>query len=476
MTLRRILGNLAKSLDSSAIGSYLSKGASETDFRAILYSEISGTPSVVADSAVATAIVDSAYVQARQGSTTGLTNIDSAASLAILDSDYMQSRITAGGVGFKVYHFETTNGQTTFQDSDADGDVLGYTENGILVFKNGVLLLDSSDYTASDGTSVVLTSGTDSGELVSIAKWSLGGGGAGVTWYGDRAVVMGGYDNSTPQNVIDYFDMTTPGNASDFGDLVAASNMPHGAEGDGTTVVKMGGSNSDWSGYINSIDYITVASPGNATDFGDLNNAGGRGVSTGDGIYALCTSAIDVSGSNSINLDYVTIATPSNASDFGDLTEIAWRSPAGFNDATYGCIAGGNRTSTKSSTIDYVTVQSPGNATDFGDLTTGSYDGGGTSDTTYGLAMGGDRANGNNNTIDYVTIATPGNASDFGDMTIYTTYHSCSSNATYATTNGGANVINTIQYVTIATPGNASDFGDLSVARKSSAGSSGSPS
>ena len=466
MTLRRILGNLAKSLDSSAIGSYLSKGASETDFRAILYSEISGTPSVVGDSAVATAIVDSAYVQARQGSTTGLTNIDSAASLAILDSDYMQSRITGGGVGFKVYHFETTNGQTTFQDSDADGDVLGYTENGILVFKNGVLLLDSSDYTASDGTSVVLTSGTDSGELVSIAKWSLGGGAA--AWYGDRGVIMGGANAVT---AIEYFDITTTGNTSSFGDLsVKHTSGPAGC-GDGTYGVIGGGeatTNPD-----DLMEYVTIATTGNASTFGNLTQAR-RLFASADDAATYGIFAGGFTGSRVNTIDYITVASPGNATDFGDLGSSVTCGNA-VNDATYAVISGYS-TPTSFNTIEYITVASPGNATDFGDLTVARTAVGGVKDGTYGVFGGGWTGSVNSNVIDYITIASPGNATDFGDLSAGMQKTGGISNSTRGVFIGGGGG-NEMQYITIATPGNTTDFGDMSNSRGDNpVGVSGSPS
>jgi len=188
MSIRRQLGDLAKSLDSSAVGSFLSKGASEADFTTISYSDVSGTPSVVADSAVATAIIDSAYVQSRV--TTVAAGLDSATTINLLDSNYMAAR-SGGGAGFYVYNYDATAGQTTFQDSDAAGNVMSYSADGIIVFYNGVML-PTADYTATDGTSVVLGTGADSQDVVTIAKWSVGGGASGgAAWYGDRGLMFG---------------------------------------------------------------------------------------------------------------------------------------------------------------------------------------------------------------------------------------------------------------------------------------------
>ena len=93
MSIRRLLGDLAKSLDSSAVGTFLSKGASASEFANINYSDLTGTPSVVADSAVAISLIDSAYIQARQ-TPPAASGIDSATQIALIDSAYVASRVS----------------------------------------------------------------------------------------------------------------------------------------------------------------------------------------------------------------------------------------------------------------------------------------------------------------------------------------------------------------------------------------------
>ena len=65
-------------------------------------------------------------------------------------------------------------------------------------------------------------------------------------------------------------------------------------------------------------------------------------------------------------IQYVTIATTGNATDFGDLTE-AKRNVATAASSTRGLFAGG-QTPGNSSVIEYIEIQSTGNAFDFGDL------------------------------------------------------------------------------------------------------------
>ena len=119
-------------------------------------------------------------------------------------------------------------------------------------------------------------------------------------------------------------------------------------------------------------------------------------------------------GSDSNVIDYVTIASTGNATDFGDLT-VARYGLAGCSSTTRGLFAGGY--SPTSNVIDYVTIASTGNATDFGDLTVARYYLAGCSSSTRGL-FGGGNTGSYSNVIDYVTIASTGNATDFGNLTV----------------------------------------------------------
>jgi len=57
-----------------------------------------------------------------------------------------------------TYEYVATSGQTTFSGTDANGATLSYVANSISVSLNGVTLRPGDDYTATNGTSVVLTS------------------------------------------------------------------------------------------------------------------------------------------------------------------------------------------------------------------------------------------------------------------------------------------------------------------------------
>jgi hypothetical protein len=66
-------------------------------------------------------------------------------------------------------------------------------------------------------------------------------------------------------------------------------------------------------------------------------------------------------------IGFVTIATTGNAQDFGDLT-VARGEFGACSSSTRGIWAGGNSNPTRVNVIDYVTILSTGNAQDFGDL------------------------------------------------------------------------------------------------------------
>jgi hypothetical protein len=68
-------------------------------------------------------------------------------------------------------------------------------------------------------------------------------------------------------------------------------------------------------------------------------------------------------GTNAI--EYITIASTGNSTDFGDLT-IERLNRAACSSSTRGVFGGGN--SAYTNVLDYVTIATTGNALDFGDL------------------------------------------------------------------------------------------------------------
>jgi len=264
-------------------------------------------------------------------------------------------------------------------------------------------------------------------------------------------------------NTIDYVTMSSAGNATDWGDATSANG-----NGSGTANATRGLFASS-----QAIDYITFSSTGNAADFGDMpstDNSARCPTSGSNSTRGLLTRE---NATTYNQLQYVTFATTGNATNFGDLS-VTRINTAGFSSPTRAVYAGGSSDGGSSyiNNIDYVTTATTGNATDFGDQTEARGENGGASSSTRGLVLGG-KKNGSyptywSNVIDYVTIASTGNATDFGDLTQSASGQAGASSNVKAIRAGGegsAGTFNNIDEVTIATTGNATDFGDLTLGR-----------
>lgn len=66
------------------------------------------------------------------------------------------------------YQYTATASQTTFSGSDDNNQILAYSSGALQVFLNGVLLDLSTDYTATNGTSVVLTNAASAGDFLQL--------------------------------------------------------------------------------------------------------------------------------------------------------------------------------------------------------------------------------------------------------------------------------------------------------------------
>jgi len=87
--------------------------------------------------------------------------------MRVYDGSNWIAASSSGSASLILYEFTATSGQTTFSGADDNGATLGYTALNIQVVMNGVIL-DPSDYTASNGTSVVLGIGAATGDLLNV--------------------------------------------------------------------------------------------------------------------------------------------------------------------------------------------------------------------------------------------------------------------------------------------------------------------
>ena len=284
---------------------------------------------------------------------------------------------------------------------------------------------------------------------------------------GTRVLNMGGYAPAYADN-IEYVTVETAGNATVFGDLTYTRHL-HTGFSSNTRACSAGGSGPD-AANDDRIDYVTFSSTGDAIDFGNLTEKRYGSASGGNqtrGVIA--TGYYNVPAATEQNvIDYVTIASTGNAVDFGD-TVVKRYAPLMASSPTRLVVGGGSSPTPGGNavaSIDYIVTTTTGNAQDFGDLSAPMYytHGQGNSSATRGLFGGGYQpANpSKSSNYDYLTFSTLGNSVSFGDLA-YARFSACTGGSRIrGLWLGGRTptLQNYIDYVSIQTGGQAVDFGD----------------
>jgi len=288
-----------------------------------------------------------------------------------------------------------------------------------------------------------------------------------------RGVIGGG--NNPAITSLEYVTIATTGNATDFGDLISAGWGPGSGVASPTRGIFAGGYvNSPSATFFSTIQYVTISSQGGASDFGDLIDGSYRPPGLSDstrGVFGGGFTDNPADWTKIRQMQYVTIASTGNASDFGDLTPPKLVNASGCGSPIRGLFGGGMVHPLWTNIIDYITIQTKGDAKEFGDLTVKREEPAALSSTTRAV-WGGGSTPGDEDTMDYVTIASLGNATDFGNLVRVKRALSATSNAVRGIFTGGNDAPVTyddIDYITIASTGNATDFGNLITARRDSA-------
>ena len=285
---------------------------------------------------------------------------------------------------------------------------------------------------------------------------NLGGGTGSNTGLGTRGVF--GPGEAPHGDTIDFLTISTFGDSTDFGNLTQDRRSGGAMGSSETRGLFAGGQHPSPFTFFNIIDFVTIASTGNATDVGDLENKAYnvRGFSSRTRGVAACGQKGP--GFTAVNtIEFVTIASTGNANDFGDTSTVR-TTLDGAASSTRGVFGGGGDVS---DVIDFVTISTLGDATDFGNLTVARKGIMACSNSTRALFAGGETPS-NSDIIDYITIATTGNAADFGDLTVARNTSSATSSPTRGVFAGGSpGPFDTIDKVEILTTGNAVDFGNL---------------
>ena len=155
-----------------------------------------------------------------------------------------------------------------------------------------------------------------------------------------RGIFCGGYGSFTPDvnspyayNRMQLISMASKGNTLDFGDLTIGGARG-GAGGNSVRGVYAGGIVDSQINKV--IEFVTIASTGNGTVFGDLTVARRNSPECNDNATraVFCAGIADdgTAPAHTNYMDYITIASEGNALDFGDVLH-AGKSNGGISDS-----------------------------------------------------------------------------------------------------------------------------------------------
>ena len=169
---------------------------------------------------------------------------------------------SAGGASLYEYFFTATASQTTFSGADDKSNTLSYTQDNLIVTLNGVVLENGVDYTANNGTSIVLASGAAVNDELNVIAFKtfttadMVPASTGGTFYGSITATSFNGDGSSLSGIV-------PATGGTFSGSVTATSFI----GDGSSLTGIEGVPSGiiamWSGAIGSIPTGWVLCDGN---------------------------------------------------------------------------------------------------------------------------------------------------------------------------------------------------------------------
>ena len=279
---------------------------------------------------------------------------------------YTNAPVSAYG-DISYFNVDTTGSSTDFGDTVATGNrsSASSSRTRAVTFWANAPAKDTIEYFTMSSTGDAIDFGNLLGTDDSIGSCSDS----------TRAVIGGGYPNpgSGPYsrtNVLQYITIESTGNAVDFGDFGTSIADLDGCSSP-TRGLFIGGNTSPSAGSrTNIIQYITIQTLGNSADFGDLTDARSHNDAGSNAVRAICVGGINTNPSTTpVNtLDYITTATLGNAIDFGDATVSVYGRAVSTSPTRLVSACGGTPSSPYNiNTMDYVQIMTKGNAIDFGD-------------------------------------------------------------------------------------------------------------
>ena len=221
----------------------------------------------------------------------------------------------------------------------------------------------------------------DFGDMLTVQAFSLGFAGDS-----SRAVLGGGITPSVV-DTIQFITMPSTGNAIDFGNLTQGRQS--GQSVNSSTRGIYGGGGAPAPTAHNIMDFVTIQSTGNAVDFGDLASAGRLGGSACNAVRGIFAGDYGVGSPypQTNVIQFITMASTGNAQDFGDLMQPINDSTGQMCNSTRGVFVHGYSPSPHgyNNAMSYINIATKGNSVNFGDRTSNTAGTGRASNTHGGL-------------------------------------------------------------------------------------------
>ena len=221
----------------------------------------------------------------------------------------------------------------------------------------------------------------DFGDMLSSQAFSVG-------FVGDssRAVLGGGITPSVT-DTMQFITMASTADAIDFGNLTQGRQS--GQSVNSRTRGIYGGGGQPAPNAHNIMDFITIQSTGDALDFGDLASAGRLGGSVCNAVRGIFAGDYGVGSPypQTNVIQFITMASTGNAQDFGDLMQPINDSTGQMCDSTRGVFVHGYSPSPHgyNNAMSYINIATKGNSVNFGDRTSNTAGTGRASNTHGGL-------------------------------------------------------------------------------------------
>ena len=284
---------------------------------------------------------------------------------------------------------------------------------------------------------------------------------------GSRALIFGGEEPAT--NLIEFITIESQGNGTDFADLSQAARAV-GACASNVRAFRFGGYRDSPGSYTDTIDFGVFSSQSDFTDFGDMSAARfnlsvvsnqTRGVAFGGEIPSPFHN----------EMQYITMTSAGNTVDFGDLTQDLRASSNHACNPTRGFAVGGYVSpGTTNSVIESWSIPTTGNSANFSSLRTAIFSNTVSSNSTRALSIGGRTPSAVDN-VEKVELISGGTGTDFGTISQTNNIMGSTGNSTRIVAMGGNRGASPyppqdrIEYFQISTGGQAGDFGDLGTAQ-----------